>query len=125
MHKLQTLLLTGSIPYKLEIIKLDTISPSLGEAFTKSMISLAFVVFVIVSLWWQNGISPVNPKEKALKLFVIPKGAAIRVIGNDLKSQGLIKDPVVFFLYIKQNSLDKNILRIIFMQKWRVVVYQK
>ncbi|MBS3081945.1 hypothetical protein J4416_03375 [Candidatus Pacearchaeota archaeon] len=49
MHKLQTLLLTGSIPYKLEIIKLDTISPSLGEAFTKSMISLAFVVFVIVS----------------------------------------------------------------------------
>src|SRR3989344_3525692 len=49
MHKLQTLLLTGSIPYQLEIIKLDIISPSLGEAFTKSMIFLALVVFIIVS----------------------------------------------------------------------------
>ncbi len=49
MHKLQTLLLTGSIPYQLEIIKLDIISPSLGEAFTKSMVLLAFVAFFIVS----------------------------------------------------------------------------
>ena len=73
------------------------------------VIILAVVFFVIVSLWWQNGISAVNPKDAKVKLFVIPKGAAIRVIGNDLKSQGLIKDPVVFFLYIKQNGLDKDI----------------
>ena len=66
------------------------------------------VIFGIVSLWWQNGISSVNPKDVTLKLFVIPKGTAIRIIGNDLKSQGLIKDPVVFFLYIKKNGLDKN-----------------
>lgn len=70
---------------------------------------LAVVVFVLVSLWWQNGISPVNPKDDTLKLFIIPKGAAIRAIGNELKSKGLIKDPVVFFLYIKQNGLDKDI----------------
>ncbi len=50
MHKLQTLLLTGSIPYQLEIVKLDSISPSLGEEFTKSLISLGLAVFVIVSL---------------------------------------------------------------------------
>lgn len=73
------------------------------------IIILAVVVFVIASLWWQNGISPVNPKDDVLKLFVIPKGAAVRTIGNKLKSQGLIKDPVIFFLYIKQNSLDKDI----------------
>jgi len=35
MHKLQTILITGSLPYKLEIVKLDTISPLLGENFTK------------------------------------------------------------------------------------------
>jgi preprotein translocase subunit SecD len=33
MKKLQTILLTGSLPYKLEIVKLDTISPTLGNEF--------------------------------------------------------------------------------------------
>jgi len=33
MHKLQTVLITGSLPYKLEIVKLDTISPLLGAQF--------------------------------------------------------------------------------------------
>lgn len=50
MHKLQTLLLTGSIPYQLEIVKLDTISPSLGEQFTKTLIILGLIVFLIVSI---------------------------------------------------------------------------
>ena len=50
MNKLQTILLTGSLPYKLEIVKLDTISPFLGEEFTKGIILLSLVVFVIISL---------------------------------------------------------------------------
>jgi len=33
MQKLQTVLITGSLPYKLKIVKLDTISPLLGERF--------------------------------------------------------------------------------------------
>lgn len=75
---------------------------------------LVVIIFAAIfvfgfNLWWQRGISPVNPKDTAQKLFVIPKGAAIRAIGNELKSQGLIKDPVIFFLYIKQNGLDKDI----------------
>ncbi|MFH1710699.1 MAG: hypothetical protein ABH840_00135, partial [Nanoarchaeota archaeon] len=50
MRKLQTVLITGSLPYKLEIVKLDTISPSLGKEFTSNLILLAIVVFAIVSL---------------------------------------------------------------------------
>lgn len=50
MNRLQTILLTGSLPYKLEIVKLDSISPTLGEAFTKSLIMLGLSVFAIVSL---------------------------------------------------------------------------
>ncbi|MGV8142500.1 MAG: PDZ domain-containing protein [Candidatus Pacearchaeota archaeon] len=50
MHKLQTVLITGSLPYKLEIIKIDTISPALGQEFTKSLILLGISVFIIVSL---------------------------------------------------------------------------
>ncbi len=33
MNQLQTVLITGSLPYKLEIVKLDTISPLLGDQF--------------------------------------------------------------------------------------------
>ena len=50
MKKLQTILITGSLPYKLEIVKLDTISPVLGKEFTKNLLYLALVVFAIVSI---------------------------------------------------------------------------
>ncbi len=50
MNKLQTILLTGSLPYEVEIVKLDTISPSLGKEFRRSIMILALVVFLIVSL---------------------------------------------------------------------------
>ncbi len=50
MNKLQTILITGSLPYKLEIVKLDTISPFLGKQFTKNIIYLALIVFAIVSV---------------------------------------------------------------------------
>ncbi len=54
MHKLQTILITGSIPYKLEIVKLDTISPLLGDQFVYrillaggiSILAIAVVIFV-------------------------------------------------------------------------------
>lgn len=73
------------------------------------LVILAVVVGLIAFFWWNNGNAAVNAKDTSSKVFVIPKGAAIRIIGNDLKEQGLIKDPVVFFLYIKKNGLDKQI----------------
>jgi preprotein translocase subunit SecD len=50
MKKLQTVLITGSLPYKLEILKLDSASPVLGKEFTKNIIYLGLVVFLIVSV---------------------------------------------------------------------------
>ena len=50
MHKLQTVLITGSLPYKLKIDKLDTISPSLGKEFLRNLIILALLVFLIISI---------------------------------------------------------------------------
>jgi preprotein translocase subunit SecD len=48
MNKLQTILITGSLPYKLNLVKLDSISPTLGKEFTKNIIMLALIVFVII-----------------------------------------------------------------------------
>ena len=50
MHKLQTILITGSLPYKLEIIKLDTISPVLGKEFIKSIFLAGFAALLVVSI---------------------------------------------------------------------------
>jgi len=50
MKKLQTILITGSLPYKLEIVKLDTISPVLGKEFLNNLLKLGLIVFGLISL---------------------------------------------------------------------------
>lgn len=50
MHKLQTILITGSLPYKLEIVKLDTISPLLGSDFTYAIIIAGVLAMLAVGL---------------------------------------------------------------------------
>src|SRR3972149_9195625 len=77
----------------------------------KSSILFLCIVLVVVGffIWWQNGNSAVSPDDTSSKVFVIQKGAAVRVIGNNLKEEGLIRDPVIYFLYIKKNGLEKSI----------------
>lgn len=50
MHKLQTVLITGSLPLKLEIVKLDTISPTLGKEFVRSILLAGFLSLGVVSI---------------------------------------------------------------------------
>jgi UPF0755 protein len=78
----------------------------------KKLLLLVIVIAVIAGgayFWWQNALSPVDTKKKESKMFVIPKGSGIRAIANDLKEQGLIRDDVVFFLYVRKNGIDKKI----------------
>jgi len=50
MNRLQTILITGSLPFKLEIVKLDTVSPSLGKQFARSVLLASAAAFVAVCL---------------------------------------------------------------------------
>ena len=50
MKKLQTILITGSLPVKLEIIKTDSISPLLGEEFVKNALFIGLLAFVVVAV---------------------------------------------------------------------------
>lgn len=50
MHKLQTILKTGSLPYQLEIIKLDTVSPKLGQDFIRSILLAGFAALLAVCI---------------------------------------------------------------------------
>ena len=50
MAKLQTLLITGSLPFKLEIVKLDSISPLLGKQFVNNIFLAAVVAAIGVAV---------------------------------------------------------------------------
>ncbi|MFQ5531375.1 MAG: hypothetical protein ACE5ES_02040 [Candidatus Nanoarchaeia archaeon] len=58
MNRLQTVLITGSLPFKLEIVKLDTISPTLGNDFIKSIFfagaAALFAVTIIIFLRYKG-----------------------------------------------------------------------
>lgn len=79
------------------------------------MKKLSFLLFLLIMgiglgfIWWNNGTQAVNRKDTSQKIFVIPRGAVIREIGNSLKKENLIRDPVVFFIFLKLQGKDKNI----------------
>ena len=50
MNKLQTVLITGSLPTSIEIIKLDSISPMLGETFTNNALLVGLIAACSVFL---------------------------------------------------------------------------
>jgi preprotein translocase subunit SecD len=50
MKNLQTILITGSLPFELDIVKLDTISPTLGNDFTKYILLAGLISIILVSL---------------------------------------------------------------------------
>ncbi len=58
MKKLQTLLITGSLPVKLEVVKVDTISPSLGTEFIQNiflvMILSILAVGIVLGIRYRN-----------------------------------------------------------------------
>jgi UPF0755 protein len=72
-----------------------------------------FVLLIILSaglfLWWQNGLLSVNASNKTPKIFIIKNGEGVREVANNLKTDGLIRDPIVFFLYTRIKGLDKQI----------------
>lgn len=78
----------------------------------KKVLIIIVLIAIILGggfIWYQNGLSPVDSSDESTKSFVIPRGQALREISNNLKEEGLIRDPVVFFLLIKQESLDQKI----------------
>lgn len=49
MKKLQTVLITGSLPVKLKIVRTDNVSPSLGEKFIKNALLIGVLSLLAVS----------------------------------------------------------------------------
>src|SRR3990172_4945205 len=76
--------------------------------------SIIFLAVLLLSvgvavLWWKNGNRAQDPTDKSSQIFVVGKGEGVREIANSLKTKGLIKDPIVFFLQTKRLGLDKEL----------------
>ena len=76
--------------------------------FGVAAVSLLILAVIAIG-YFTIGKMPANAKDISNKIFVINRGDSIRQIGNNLKREGLIRDPVVFFIYVKINNQDKNI----------------
>ncbi len=48
MNRLQTILITGSLTFKLEIVKLDSVSPIIGEQITRNILFVSLLAFLAV-----------------------------------------------------------------------------
>ncbi|HUD44943.1 MAG TPA: endolytic transglycosylase MltG [Patescibacteria group bacterium] len=70
---------------------------------------LLVICLLLAGAWWIHGNAPVNLQDKTQKSFNIQKGEPLREIANRLQTNGLIRDPIVFFLVVKQNGLDNKI----------------
>ena len=129
MKKLQTILITGSLPFKLEIVKLDKISPLLGNKFTEAILigglCAIFAVSVIIFLRYKKvGISMALLLTSFSELIIILGVAAlihwnldlpsiagiIATIGTGVDSQIVILDESRF----KTESLKMRIKRALF-----------
>lgn len=91
MHQLQTVLITGSLPYKLEVVKLDTISPLLGNEFIRIIliagISTLLAVSIIIFIRYRNFKSSLALLFTSLSEVVIILGIASFIDWNlDLPS---------------------------------------
>ena len=76
-------------------------------------LSALIIVILLLALggvvWWKLGTMPANSKDTTPQIFVIEKGEGMRSISSDLKSKGLIRDPIVFFLLTKKEGLDTKV----------------
>ncbi len=123
MHKLQTILITGSLPYKLEIVKLDTISPTLGTDFVKyiffAALAALFAISLVVFIRYRNIKSSLALVMTSISEIIIILGIAsmikwdldlpsiagiLAAIGTGIDSQIIVLDEAkqTQFLNIKQ-----------------------
>jgi len=78
MKRLQTILITGSLPVKLNVVKIDAISPILGEEFVKNalMVGLLALVSVVVIVFIRY-----RKFQVALPMFVISISELVILLG--------------------------------------------
>lgn len=64
------------------------------------------VAFVLLFVWWNFSLSPVNSSATNEQSFVITRGLGVREIARKLHEQGLIRDPIAFFVLVRNIKIQ-------------------
>lgn len=83
----------------------------------KRSVKVRIVVFLILViaflglsfLWFKQATLPVDKNKNTAQIFVINKGDSVREIATNLRDQGLIRDPLAFFILIKLSGVETGI----------------
>ncbi len=74
------------------------------------IIPILLIIFLIFGgiYWWNQSSQPASTNE-SLQSFIIPKGYSASQIGNKLEDQVLIKNSLVFKIYVQATNKSKKI----------------
>lgn len=130
MKELQTVLISGSLPVKLDIVKTDAISPLLGESFLQNVILIGFlaifaVILVVVIRYreWKVSIPMVVIMVSEVvillglasiigwRLDIAAIAGIIIAVGTGVDDQIVIADETISRSKRKQNSSWKDRLK--------------
>lgn len=79
----------------------------------KARASILVVVVVVVAIagyiFYKEGALPVDKNDSSHKIFVISPGQGLTSIANQLESEGLTRNRLVFFIVVKRLGIEKSI----------------
>lgn len=81
-------------------------------SFFSRLIILFFVVVAIGWsgwLWWNNSLSPVDPKDTTPVVFVVKSGDGAKTIASNLTVDNLIRSPTGFYVLVKILGIERQI----------------
>lgn len=67
------------------------------------------IVLLAILFWIQFSLSPVNSKNKTPQVFVVAPGSGLHQVADNLQTQGLIKNSLMFLVYMKLTGQDSKI----------------
>lgn len=72
-------------------------------------IAVIIIALLGISLWWNDGISPIDQHDSTPVAFQVQKGETIRNIAARLAAERLVRSKTVFFLLLKLKGIDDKI----------------
>ncbi|MEK7598101.1 MAG: endolytic transglycosylase MltG [Patescibacteria group bacterium] len=75
----------------------------------KILLFLFILISVFFYLFYKEGSLPVNKNSQVSKMFLIKQGEPLNLIVNNLASEGLIRNKIIFYLIVKKLGIERKI----------------
>jgi UPF0755 protein len=73
------------------------------------LVFLFIAALVGAGLWFQAGLGPLDPANQSKVLVTVPSGASTAQVADRLRTAGVIKNPLIFRLWVRKEGKDAQI----------------